>query len=43
VLTGQLGEVGTAFDGGFQFIALGFGGNQDVAGVARAMGTLLCE
>src|SRR5699024_8558438 len=32
VVLGDLGEVGTALDGGFQFVALGFAGNQDVAG-----------
>ena len=32
MLAGDFGEVGTAFDGGLQFVALGFAGNQDVAG-----------
>src|SRR3990167_339078 len=32
VVFGDLGEIGTAFDCGFQFVALVFAGNQDVTG-----------
>lgn len=30
VIFGNYAEIGTAFDGDFEFVALGFSGNQDV-------------
>src|SRR5690606_6712686 len=41
VVLGNLSEVGTAFDGSFQFVALGFGGHQDVAGSGSGHGVIL--
>ncbi len=41
MLAGDFGEVGTAFDGGLQFVALGFAGNQDVAGSGSGHGEIL--
>src|SRR5690606_12284719 len=39
VVFGDLGEVSTAFDGGFQFVALVFAGNQDVTGSGAGHGS----
>ncbi|MDT4854082.1 hypothetical protein FQZ97_883690 [compost metagenome] len=38
VLFGDFSEIGAGFDGGFEFVALGFGGNQDVAGSGSGHG-----
>ena len=41
MLAGDFGEIRTTFDGGFQFVALGFAGNQDVAGSGSGPGEIL--
>src|SRR5690606_18628113 len=41
VVLGDLGEIGAAFDGSFQLVALSFGGNQDVAGGGSGHGVIL--
>ncbi|MDF5996337.1 hypothetical protein P4200_24815 [Pseudomonas aeruginosa] len=41
MLAGDFGEIRTTFDGGFQFVALGFAGNQDVAGSGSGHGEIL--
>jgi hypothetical protein len=38
---GNFGEISAAFDLGFEFVALGFGGNQDVTGSGFGHGKIL--